>query len=300
MSKNISSIITGLSVGVAIILLFPYGMIGASAQASAEKIIELQVGGKSYPIHYRFSNGGTIEDIEIARGLTELKLNLTAQSDGNLEITIPREVSDASSFTVSSPLVLFVDDVPIEPEIPLTKSCEQTSFIVPVKADYREIAVVGAVILSFKPHYPVEIEQMKTFNEEGQNFTIRMITDAKKCDATFSKEEKKIHIEIKGRDEASNTQHGNFYLSVPHELLDGNYSVYVDGKPEGFKESVYSLPGNAGTFESGISFNYTKDTTSVDIVGTTAIPEFSSFAVIVMAASAAALVVLFHKKVHMR
>jgi len=46
--------------------------------------------------------------------------------------------------------------------------------------------------------YPKNIFLSKTFEEAGQNFTIKMITDSKRCDATFSKEEKKIHIDIRG------------------------------------------------------------------------------------------------------
>ena len=223
MSKNTSALIAELSVGIGIASLFACSTISARAQeASTDKTIELQVGDKSYPVTYHFTNGGTINGIAFTKNVVGLRINLTSQADGDLEIRIPREASDAILFTVSSPLLLFVDRSGYVPntqildrsgyvpntQIPLTRSCEQTSFIVPVKADYRQIELHGAVILAFKPHYPVNIEQMKTFEEAGQNFTIKLITDAKKCDASFSKEEKKIHIDIKGRDEADNTDNG--------------------------------------------------------------------------------------------
>lgn|SRR5437867_4607148 len=301
--SNTSTLIAELSVGVGIAAILACSTINALAQeGSTYKTIELQVGDKSYPISYHFSNGATINGITIYPKDTTLRINLTASSDGNLEISIPREVSDAVSFTVATPstLVLFANAEYVA-EIPLTRSCEQTSFIFPVKADYRQIDLVGTIIMEAHYGYPLDIEQMKTFEEAGQNFTIDIITDAKKCDASFSKEEKKIHLDIKGRDEVNTTEHGFFAIAISPALLDGNYSVLVDGKTVSFKEPLWNAPGNTDLFHGTspdtryLQFNYTKDSTKIDILGTTAIPEFNTIVPMVTAISISTVVFILHR-----
>lgn len=110
-----------------------------------------------------------------------------------------------------------------------------------------------------------------------------MVTDAIKCDASFSKEEKKIHIDIKGR--SGSDKDGFFRLTVPHDLLGGNYTVLVDSKQIDFKEDTFFTNSNTdigpefaedqtGIRASHLTFSYPANASSIDVIGTTAVPEF--------------------------
>jgi hypothetical protein len=279
----------------------------AQESSSSEKTFEYKIGEKSYLIQYRFTNGGTISDFAISHPSDlqyTLKINLTAQADGNLEITLPREVSDAAE-TTAAPFAMISDGKFMN--IDMSRSCEQTSLVIPTKAGNEQLVLFGYFYLAFVPHFPEIVHLSKTFEEGGRNFTVYFDTDAKKCDATFSMGEKKIHFDIKGRDDANNTDHGVFEIWIPHILLSGSYSLLVDGMPTNFEEYVLTPnhcqicdPNYTNSTGSLLQFNYTKSATSIDILGKTAFPEFGPAKLTVMTFSIAILVVLSRKQPRFR
>ncbi|MGI0012677.1 MAG: hypothetical protein ACREBU_04425 [Nitrososphaera sp.] len=104
------------------------------------------------------------------------------------------------------------------------------------------------------------------------NFTLHSISNAAVCDFSLLKEEKTLHIDVE------HLQHWKFavpkgYLEVtiPHKLLGGNYTVFFDGnKTDDFRS-------NTGTNSTVITIEYPPGAHSIDIVGTTVIPEFGTF-----------------------
>lgn len=251
-------------------------------------IIDVKVGNKMYPLFYDMSDGGTIDYISAEPYLT-LVLNITSPSNGTLELTFPRELYDALSFTEHNDPLAVLDGVFADELVAIDSSCEQTSLTVPVQAGTREVEFLFSDTLDVHTHnYPEKIDLFKTIEEEGQKFNVRLVTDAKKCDISFVREEKNIHVDIKGRDEAAIIDEGYFRLTVPHGLLGGNYTVLVDGEPTSFIEDQFFTKNSTDIgVESAIqddftpiaashlSFNYSKDSTAIDIIGTTAVPAFS-------------------------
>ena len=70
--------------------------------------------------------------------------------------------------------------------------------------------------------------------------------------------------------------------------------MLVDGKTVAFKDNIFSMDGNTEMFESEISFNYTKEATKIDIIGTTAIPEFDGLVSAALGLSLLTALVLTH------
>jgi hypothetical protein len=270
----------------------------AQEQGFNEKTIEVQIGNKTYPLSYDTTNGTSIINIT-APFSPSLKVTVDAPSDGLLSLTFPRELYDALSFT-DHEVVVFVDEIPVDFQM-LAQNCSDTELRFPIGAGSEEIEIVYSDILGSHTHpFPPRLDLIKRITVQEGQFSVRIVTDALRCDVSFMKEEKKIHVDIRGRDEFSDIGEGHFRLTVPHGLLGGNYTVLVDGEQTNFTENQFFTKNYTDIVvesaiqddftpikASHISFNYSKDATSIDVIGTTAIPEFSSSFVVATAAVAA-------------
>lgn len=259
----------------------------AQEQDFSEKSIEVLAANRTYPLFYYMSSGGTINSISTDTYLT-MVINVTSPTDGKLDLRFPRELHDALSFTEHDEPILFVNEMPVDVPLGLTSSCEDISFVVPIEAGTREIEIVyGDILMPHTHSYPQKIHLVKTIEVEGEKFSIALATDAIKCDVSFVKEEKKIHVDIEGRKEATSIDNGYFSLTFPHDLLGGNYTVLIDGRQTSFIEDQfftknYTDIGVQSAIQDDftpikanhLSFNYSKNAEAIDIIGTTAIPEF--------------------------
>jgi hypothetical protein len=256
--------------------------------------VYVNIGNDTYPLGYYMSNRGDIEAVSAAEGLALTTIfarsanDIEDSADYYLDLIFPREFYDALALTGHDP-VAFVDgnDVSVEFIESLT-SCDQIAIrIQPIQANTEELELTFEMPLVYPPP-PPRIDLVKNISIEEkdgeQNFSIRMVTDAVKCDASFSKEEKKIHIDIKGN---GSDKGGFFRLTVPHDLLGGNYTVLIDSKQVDFKEDTFFTNSNTdivaefvedprGVKASHLTFNYPANASTIDVVGTTAAPEFGS------------------------
>jgi len=125
--------------------------------------------------------------------------------------------------------------------------------------------------------FPSNIKDYVVFAER-ENFTISV--DAGYSipkDLIFDKENKKITIDIDTSDSLKQVS-----ILVPHELLNGKYTVFENGVEQNLVDyGRYSEINGYSEFRPWIDSDHTR----VEIVGTTVIPEFQSVAVIVLIAS---------------
>jgi hypothetical protein len=108
-----------------------------------------------------------------------------------------------------------------------------------------------------------------------ETFTLNVLTNAKSCNFDFNKEDKRLHVDIATIDEE---EKGYFSINMPQRLLGGNYSVLVDNKKANFTilgttEEFSKLIGRTEVF-TVMELEYDKKAKSIDIIGTTVIPEF--------------------------
>ncbi len=143
-------------------------------------------------------------------------------------------------------------------------------------------------------YFPKNFDTVKTITAEGKDFELKFgfqddgimfnIDDIK-----FDQNAKSLKII------ANNPTHKDvrFQVLIPHEFLNGNMTTMLDGslRPDisqkhilGYSNTVFSLPPG----------NHT-----VQIVGTSAIPEFQTIAVLVLA-SAVIPIILLRKQVMLR
>jgi hypothetical protein len=255
------------------------------AFAQTNDAIEIQVGSKSYLLKYDMSNGGTVNGISVQA--LNLIMNVTSPSDSNLHLTFPRELYDSLNFTEHGEPMIVVNDKIMDAPPQIASSCEQISMNINLPAGAKKVELAYADILMEHTHsYPEKIELVKKIGIENQTFNLRLLTDAKRCDTSFVKEEKTIHVDIKGRTEIATSDAGYFEITIPHDLLGGNYTVLVDGKQVSFSEEPY---GNVafypdGTPVSRLVLNYPVNASRIDIVGTKVMPEFSTITFMVIMA----------------
>jgi hypothetical protein len=263
--------------------------------------IDVQVGNKTYSLYYSFSNGGSIieakaDSMQPYGG--ELYAYIKSPTNGYMDIVIPRELHDVIGFTDHHNLAVFVDDNAMYATIlDNMTSCDQISFRIPIRANSESIDVATGDILSVHSHpYPPKLSVTKNISVEGQQFQLPIFTHAAKCDISFSKEEKKLHIDIDGRAGENNT--GYFTISIPPRLLSGNLTVVVDGKPPNnlqiYKSALLGLNGEDPN-NATITFNYDSGAKSIDIMGTSAIPEFSSSSSLAIMAGITGIIVMAAK-----
>ena len=305
MSRNVLAVVSGLSIGIVTTVLLSCSTT-ASAQSSTNQTFGLMIDNITYPLTYHFTNGGTLNSMSFRSGAFDLHIDITVNSESSLELVFPRETADALLLGQSNnDLTLFVDDEPItdnDAPTSITMSCDKTIVTIPIKTSWsgKQVDLVWTVPILGKSsdYYSYSfmhiLQLTRTVEAMGQNFTLFISTDSKRCDVTFLQQEKKIHIDIKGRDDVNTTDHGYFELWIPHTLLDGNYSVLIDGGQVSFRETVLNWHNNTD-WASNLQFTYPRDATSIDVIGTTAVPEFNSFPLIVMSASVAGVLVSFRK-----
>ena len=119
--------------------------------------------------------------------------------------------------------------------------------------------------------YADEVNNTVPISADGKEFEIKIRTNSSVgcSNLTFDQEEKKISINSKGEG------HGVTAVTIPNNLLGGKFSVYVNGNNTGFlinKTADYSI--------IKIETDYPPDTNlsdvgqTMDIIGTTVVPEF--------------------------
>lgn len=122
-----------------------------------------------------------------------------------------------------------------------------------------------------------------TINVVDQPVQLPISTNADACSFTPIKEQKKLHVDVTG----PKNEQGVFRIGMPHYFLGGNYTVMVNDNPVEF-ETAFSPTNIDSTI---ISFSYDGNTArSIDIIGTSVIPEFGSIAIAVAAASVAGII----------
>jgi YVTN family beta-propeller protein len=238
--------------------------------------------GKTYRVSYAITESATtVSDLKADPAVLSLSISLAAgngtsagaASNGTLLITMPqRLIHDEKSGALSDP-VGFIDEEPVEIAVR-----NITEYDITMDIDFpsgsKKIEVVG----SYYPEYP-PYTNMIDVNVEGKQFTVHTYS-APICSYEFNAEQKKLIIH------SDNT--AGFAATFPKELLGGPYSIFLDGKQQLYGIDYtprYGGPVNENTTTISISMEPYRRANTIEIVGTTSIPEFSSFSLMIAAAA---------------
>lgn len=248
-------------------------------------------GDTPFTIMYKMTDG-TIESIDADEASATMTIKIKTESDGKLLIFLPGSLStmlnlwdDTGSFNA----IVFVDEIEefirdvnydcsMTLEIPFSQGSEQIDI---VGSSFPGTSQIG---FGWKGS-PIQA----AVNAEDREFLIDVIANADMCDFSFNQEERQFHADVRGPVHGD----GYFQITLPHHFLGGPYVVLVNDEPVEF-ESVFS--NAAGLHTTTISFQYdVMNARTIDIIGTTAIPEFSSIMVGAISITSAIAIARFRK-----
>jgi hypothetical protein len=248
-----------------------------AAEPEAWSTYPLNIGNSSYNIRYRL-DGATLRGIAADSSLATMAVELSSKSAGSMTIQLPAGIS-ASFGTAPEEWLVFVDSIPID----VRTSWEQcySEVMIPFEAGTEEIELVGTWLLGQDLNLAaVNYTSTARFSVQDQDFILPVKLNALDCNFSFIQEEKRLRADVMGPRAGS----GYFEVTIPHHFLGGNFTVLLQGEPINEFKTTYN-PGTDGQDSTTISFGYDPAKVSdVDIIGTTAIPEFSHAAVAVLIA----------------
>lgn len=240
--------------------------------------------GKEYDL--LFNSTAEVQSIDVQ--LYNLRINLlNVAGDGEIEAKIPLDLAKSLFYPDRAPanyesLSVFVDGrIPKNYGV-AAASCESlivsTDFVTGSEQVLFAASTLPSNVGASKQQSGLPVTQTLTL-PEGE-FQLDLNTDALRCDLSLIKEEKRLHVDIAG----GTGEAGFFQISVPHEILGGNYTVMVDSR------NVSDFNATSMGDSTIISTTYPVDAKAIDIIGTTVIPEFPLPVLTVVAAMAGAIV----------
>lgn len=124
---------------------------------------------------------------------------------------------------------------------------------------------------------------------EGHDFDVQVASNSTSVgNLNFDEQNKKLSFTVQGD---AGTK-GVTEVTIPKSLLSGDLTVMIDGRAMAQSDVVETASTDTQTT---LELNYHHSTHQIDIVGTSAVPEFSSLASLVLVASILAVVVLSYK-----
>ncbi len=121
-------------------------------------------------------------------------------------------------------------------------------------------------------------------NAEGREFLIETETSYVIKDVKFNLNDKKISYVV----DTGDANEGVFEVMIPKELLSGEFTLVVDGKPHYVTESVTRGTNETHTW---LGYSHVGRATNIEAIGTEAIPEFP-FSLIILATSFAGIIAI--------
>jgi hypothetical protein len=212
---------------------------------------------------------GKLREIIVSEETASMLLSVDVSTDGKLILQIPRELIDRIANI--GELVVFVDEVPADYR-ELDSSCDYRTIAINLEAGTETIELVGSFIIGQGYNDPTRsYSTLNVIIDGSKNHPVQTFTTDLICNWEFVKEEKKfiLHSDNLTRIE----------ITLPNELLGGPYSVFIDGKQiSNFNQTDNENRSSTFLIESE------KPVRTIEVIGTTAVPEFGSYLAMAMVA----------------
>ncbi|WP_179363187.1 MG2 domain-containing protein [Nitrosopumilus oxyclinae] len=124
--------------------------------------------------------------------------------------------------------------------------------------------------------------------EGHDDFEVKVASNSKVTEVKFKEPEKKVSFMVEGE---SGTK-GVTQISIPKALLSGQMSVMIDGKIMADEDVIVTANTETTT---KLELNYHHSIHQIDVVGTNAVPEFGSVALIVMVVAISGIILVSSK-----
>ncbi|GEM_PF-6537187 len=234
-----------------ILVLFILTSVTYRAFAQEESLHTIEVEGVTYDIPYSTVKGKLV-NAQVQWDARTVVFEFDPPANG-INLQFPRDVIDDMG---NINALLIMDDhgkfVSFEEEV----NCDSRTISVGFENDVTKMSVIGSFLRSADE--PKKDANLK-LDVDGKPFKLPTFTDSRICDWRFVKEERKLEFTIE------NGTH--LQVLTKNELIGRPYTVLVDGKSVDFNMI------NASDTSTYISTRYNNANT-IQIIGTTAIPEF--------------------------
>jgi hypothetical protein len=218
--------------------------------------------------------------------------NLTGRNNaGTITLTMPRNLADKMANIGS--LSIFIDDEDARYK-EVSSNCDYRIISIDFPAGSYSVDIVGifAPSLSWTSNSTYSMPVNLDVVVDGKTYSVGARGFAKLCSWDFVKEEKKMAIHY-----ADGYNLTSISVSIPKDLLGAPYAVIVDGKQldmnnsRNFNQTEYELLNSAKY--NDLSIHTDSPVKDIEIIGTTAIPEFGSIlSLVIMAGVIGSVVIL--------
>jgi len=235
-----------------ILVLLVLTNINYGALAQEESVYTIEVEGVAYDIPYSIEKGKLV-DAQVQWDSRMITFEFDPPANG-ISVQFPREVIDDMG---NINALLIKDDRGKFVSFEETVNCDSRTISVEFEEAVTEVSVIGSFLRS--PDEPKKDANLK-LEVDGKLFKLTTFSDSRICDWRFIKDERKLEFTV---------QNGtHLQVLTKNEFIGRPYTVLVDGKSVDFNMV------NASDTSTYISMRYNNANT-IQIIGTTAIPEFS-------------------------
>lgn len=215
--------------------------------------------------------------------------NLMATVGGISSVSI--QVTDNAGAIVYSGKSQVTSDGGYTADFQLPSDAKKGAYTIDTKADVNEdvlntLTLKAQTSLESSAKFVVVSPNAFAVKAEGKDFDVQIASNSTNVsDLKFDEQQKKLSFTVQGE---TGTK-GVTEITIPKSLLSGNMSVMIDGQAMAHSDVIQT---DDTSDHITLEINYHHSTHQIDIVGTSAVPEFSSLAGLVLVFSVLSVVIL--------
>ncbi|MDX1596235.1 MAG: PEFG-CTERM sorting domain-containing protein [Nitrosopumilaceae archaeon] len=121
--------------------------------------------------------------------------------------------------------------------------------------------------------------------ENHGDFDVKVATNSTVKDVKFNGDQKKVSVTVEGQSGTKGVSH----ISIPKSMVSGDFMVMIDGKAVANDKVIVTQHTEA---ETEVEVNYNHSVHTIDVVGTQAVPEFGTVAVLILTVAILSIVAI--------
>ena len=124
--------------------------------------------------------------------------------------------------------------------------------------------------------------------ENHGDYDVKVATNSTVKDVKFNGDQKKVSVTVEGQSGTKGVSH----ISIPKSMVSGNFMVMIDGKAVANDQVIVTQHTET---ETEVEVNYNHSIHTIDVVGTQAVPEFGTVAVLILTVAILSIVAISSK-----
>ncbi len=257
-----------------------YKMFYEKMNADSDNSVTIEIEHHLYKPGEQVSIEGSIWSSLMATvgGISSVSIQVT-DNNGNIVYTGKSQVNSDGDYSA---------------EFQLPSDAKNGAYTVDVKADLstdvlNTLSLKTQTSLDSSTKFVVVSPNAFAVKAEGNDFDVQIASNSTNVsDLKFDEQQKKLSFTVQGQ---TGTK-GVAEVTIPKSLLSGDLTVMIDGQVMAQSDVIETADTND---EVTLELNYHHSTHQIDIVGTNAVPEFSSLVSVVLVFSIISVIILSMK-----